>query len=245
MLSPRFRLAILCLLLGTAGTLVVLYEPQRLVTHGVPERLPHGEAVVAFTLAYGVCTAAFVPRPVLSVAAGALFGTQTGTVTAVVGTVLGSAIAFMLGRALGQDALRQLLRTRWLAAADRQLSRHGFRSMLLIRLMPGLPFAGCNYAAAVSRMTWPAFLSATAIGVTPNTIAYVVAGARAASPTSPAFLAAFAFIALSGAAGALVAWRKRAALRGAHAPPHVPLEKHGKPGQPGQQSAAPASSSQL
>jgi uncharacterized membrane protein YdjX (TVP38/TMEM64 family) len=222
----------LCLLLGTAGTLVVLYEPQRLVTHGVPGRLPRDEALVAFTLAYGLCTTAFVPRPVLSVAAGALFGGQAGTVAAVVGTVIGSAIAFMLGRVLGQEALRPLLRTRWLTAADHQLSRYGFRTMLLIRLMPGLPFAGCNYAAAVSRMTWPAFLAATTIGVAPNTAAYVVAGARAASPTSPAFLAAFAFIALSGLGGAFVAWRKRAALRGA-------------PAQAAQQPAASTTSTQV
>lgn len=213
LLSPRFRLAVLIALLGVAAGFVLLSKPQHLVTRSLPEDLPFGAAVTLFSVAYGLCTAAFVPRPVLNVAAGALFGAQAGTVAAVVGTVLGSAIAFGLGRALGQDALRPLLRARWLAAADRQLSRHGFRSMLVIRLLPGLPFAACNYAAAVSRMSWPAFLGATAVGVTPNTAAYVVAGSRAAAPTSPVFLAAFAFIALSGLGGALLAWRKRGSLR--------------------------------
>ncbi|MGH3309374.1 MAG: TVP38/TMEM64 family protein [Streptomyces sp.] len=215
LLSPRSRLALLLLLLCAAATSMLIYEPQRLVTHGLPEQLSGGVAGFLFTVAYGLCTAAFVPRPVLNVAAGALFGTQAGTVSAVIGTVIGSGIAFGLGRMLGQDALRPLLRARWLTAADRQLSRHGFRSMLVIRLLPGVPFAASNYGASVSRMSWTAFLTATALGSVPNTAAYVVAGSHATAPTSPVFLAAFGFIALSGLGGAVIAWRKRALLRGA------------------------------
>src|SRR5690606_13611634 len=130
------------------------------------------------------------------------------------GTVLGAGLAFCLGRALGQDALRPLLRGRWLKAADRQLSRHGFRSMLATRLFPGVPFAAANYCAAVSRMGLLPFLLATALGSIPNTAAYAVAGARASTPTSPAFLIALACIAVPGLVGAAVAWRKRRQLRG-------------------------------
>ncbi|MGW7516380.1 TVP38/TMEM64 family protein [Streptomyces sp. NPDC054796] len=215
LLSPRSRLALLLVLLCAAGASMLLYEPQRLLSQGWPAQLSGAAAVVLFAVAYGVCTAAFVPRPVLNLAAGALFGAQAGTVSATAGTVVGAGIAFGLGRVLGQDALRPLLRARWLTAADRQLSRHGFRSMLVIRLMPGVPFAASNYGAAVSRMSWLSFLSATAIGSIPNTAAYVVAGSRATAPTSPAFLAAFAFIALSGLGGAFYAWRKRGQLRAA------------------------------
>lgn len=214
LLSPRCRLAVLLALLTAAGISVLAYEPQRFVTDGLPAHLSGGLAGVMFTVAYGLCTAAFVPRPVLNVAAGALFGTQAGTAAAVAGTVVGSGIAFGLGRLLGQDALRPMLRRRWLKAADRQLSRHGFRSMLIVRLLPGVPFAASNYGAAVSRMGWTAFLTATALGVVPNTAAYVIAGSHAAAPTSPVFLAAFGFIALSGLGGAVLGWRKRALLRG-------------------------------
>ncbi len=162
-----------------------------------------------FTVAYGLCTAAFVPRPVLNIAAGALFGAPLGTAASLTGTVLGSAVAFGLGRLLGQDALRPLVRGRWLKAVDRQLSRHGFRSMLAVRLFPGLPFAAMNYCAAVSRMGWLPFLLATAVGSAPNTAAYVIAGSHATSPTSPVFLAAMAFIAVTGIAAVAVAWRRR------------------------------------
>ncbi|GHC33517.1 TVP38/TMEM64 family protein [Streptomyces cinnamoneus] len=213
LLSPWARLGLLVALLGGAVAAVVLCRPERLLAGGWPPQLSGGTAVVLFAVAYGLCTAAFVPRPVLNVAAGALFGAPLGTASAVAGTVLGAGIAFGLGRLLGQDALRPLLRGRWLQAADRQLSRHGFRSMLALRLFPAVPFAAANYCAAVSRMGWVPFLLATGLGSVPNTAAYVVAGSHAASPTSPVFLAATAFIALTGLAAVVVAWRRRPQLR--------------------------------
>ncbi|MGW1228006.1 TVP38/TMEM64 family protein [Streptomyces sp. NPDC001478] len=215
LLSPWSRFSLLVAVLVGAATTMLLLEPQRLLASGWPAQLSGGAAAVAlFALAYGVCTVAFVPRPLLNIAAGALFGAQSGLAAALAGTVLGAGISFMLGRVLGQDALRTLLRGRWMRAADGQLSRHGFRSMLALRLFPGVPFAAANYCAAVSRMGYPPFLIATGLGSIPNTAAYVIAGSEAASPTSPAFLAAMGFIVVTGAGGAVVAWRRRHRLGG-------------------------------
>ncbi|MGC0209491.1 TVP38/TMEM64 family protein [Streptomyces levis] len=212
-LSPWSRLSLLVTLLAGAACTMLLFEPQRLLTQGWPPQLSGAAAALVFAVAYGVCTVAFVPRPLLNLAGGALFGSQVGLGVALAGTVLGAGIAFCLGRALGQEALRPLLRGRWLKAADGQLSRHGFRSMLAVRLFPGVPFWAANYCASVSRMGLLPFLLATALGSIPNTAAYVVAGARASTPTSPAFLIALACIALPALAGVVVAWRKRHRLR--------------------------------
>ncbi|WP_433570786.1 TVP38/TMEM64 family protein [Streptomyces sp. CA-251247] len=209
LLSPWSRLSLLVLMLATAAALVLLYEPQRLLSGGFPAQLGGAAAVMLFGVAYGACTAAFVPRPLLNLAAGALFGSQAGLVSAIAGTVIGAGISFTLGRLLGQDALRPLVKGRWLKAADTQLSTHGFRSMLAIRLFPGVPFAAANYCAAVSRMGYVPFLLATGLGSIPNTAAYVVAGSRAGSPTSPVFLIAMGFIVVTGLGAAAVAWRKR------------------------------------
>ncbi|MFI9804142.1 TVP38/TMEM64 family protein [Streptomyces sp. NPDC052301] len=212
--SPYARLSLLLALLAGAAGSVLAFEPQRLLTQGWPPQLGGATAAVVFAVAYGLCTVAFVPRPLLNLAAGALFGSQLGLAAALAGTVLGAGVAFGLGRVLGQDALRPLLRGRWLQAADGQLSRHGFRSMLAARLFPGVPFWAANYCAAVSRMGWLPFLLATGLGSIPNTAAYAVAGARASAPTSPAFLVAMASIAVPALVGTVVAWRKRHHLSG-------------------------------
>lgn len=191
---------------------MLLYEPQQLLHEGWAVA-PGTLGVVLVMLGYAVCAAALLPRPVLNLAVGALLGAQSGLLSALAGTVLAAAASFGLGRLLGQEALRPLLRGRRSAAVDRVLSRHGFRSALVLRLVPGIPFAAVNYAAAVSRMSWRSFLGGTALGSIPNTAAYVIAGSQATTPSSPAFLIASGFVALSALATGLTAWRGRERLR--------------------------------
>lgn len=208
LLSPWARLALLVALLAGAAAAVLAWQPQHLLTHGLTQA-PGATAVVLFAVAYGLCTVAFVPRPLLNAAAGALYGIHAGLPAAIAGTVLGAGLAFLLGRLLGRDALRPFLRGRLVLSLDRQLSRHGFRSTLALRLFPGVPFAAANYAAAISRIRLLPFLTATAAGSAANTAAYVVAGSRASSPTSPVFLLALGFLGVTGVAAAMVARRTR------------------------------------
>ncbi|WP_340556097.1 TVP38/TMEM64 family protein [Streptomyces sp. GSL17-111] len=199
------RLGLLTVLLA-AGlyAATTLFDPRLLTEPGWAGHLPTALAVPAFVALHGVGSAVFVPRPVLTVAAGVLFGAATGTAAALAGTVLGAGLAFGLGRLLGQDALRPLLRGRRLAAGDRLLSRYGFRAVLVLRLLPGVPFAASNYAASVSRMSWTAILAGTAVGALPSTVAYALVGSRAADPTSPEFLAASAFLGVMGIAAVVL-----------------------------------------
>lgn len=209
LLSPWGRCALLVALLAAAAWSVMASGPEQLLHSGWPRQLSGVESALAFTAAYAVCTLAFVPKPVLNAAAGALFGITWGLGLAVLGTTAGAALAFVLGRALGRDALRSLLPARALAAMDRQLGAHGFRSVLLMRLVPGVPFAAGNYSAAVSGTRTVPFLTATALGVVPNTAVYVVAGSHAATPDSLAFKTALAAIGAMGVLSAAAVWRVR------------------------------------
>lgn len=212
-LSPWGRCALLVLVLAAAACSVLAWDPERLLASGWPKQVTGAGAALAFAVAYAVCTLAFVPKPLLNTAAGLLFGMHYGLPLAVLGTTLGAAAAFVLGRVLGRDALRSLLRTKAMTAMDRQLSRHGFRSVLLMRLVPGVPFAVANYSAAISRMRCSSFVTATALGVVPNTAAYVLAGSHAASPTSPVFVISMAAIGAMGVLSAATMWRVKRVKR--------------------------------
>lgn len=202
MLSPWARFTLLVVLLAASIAATLAWEPQRLLDR-TPRPSDHTlTAVLLFTVAYGLATVAFVPRPLLNAAAGAWYGIHAGFPAAIGGTVLGAGLAFLLGRSLGRDAVRPLLRGRFLLGLDRQLSGHGFRSILAMRLFPGVPFSAANYAAAVSRVRLTPFLVATAAGSAANTAAYVVAGSRATSPASPVFLLALGFLGVTAVAAA-------------------------------------------
>ncbi|GAA0671284.1 hypothetical protein GCM10010193_24400 [Kitasatospora atroaurantiaca] len=201
--APRLRLALLLAVLAAAAGSLLLWDPTQLLAAGAPGlwRLP------AFLAVYALATLAFVPKPALNAAAGLLLGVGQGLPLAVAGTTLGAVVAFGLGRALGRDALRPLLKARALAALDRRLTEQGFRSVLLLRLIPGIPFQAANYGAAFSGVRAAPFAAATALGVVPGTAAYVVAGASADSPGSPAFLVSASVIALMGALSLASLWR--------------------------------------
>ncbi|AXI76456.1 TVP38/TMEM64 family protein [Peterkaempfera bronchialis] len=236
LLPPRARLALLVLLLSAAACSLLLWSPQRLLSPGFTGLVPAPWAGPAFAVLFALSTLAFVPKPVLNAAAGALFGIHQGLALAVAGTTLGAALAFALGRGLGRDALRPLLRTKVLAALDRRLTHQGFRSVLLLRIIPGVPFAAANYGAAFSGVRPLVFLTATAVGVVPGTAAYVVAGASAASPTSPAFLLSAGLIVATGLFSTVSLWRAR--RRSTPRPAEPVPSRPGSRGARGQRSSA-------
>ncbi|GAA1158215.1 TVP38/TMEM64 family protein [Kitasatospora gansuensis] len=197
--SPWFRLGALLAVLAAAAGSLLLWSPTELLRDGVP--------IPVFLLVYAVATLAFVPKPALNGAAGAVLGTAQGVPVAVAATTLGALLGFWLGRALGRDAVRPLLRGKLAAALDRRLSEHGFRSMLLVRVVPGVPFQAANYAAAFSEVRVLPYTVATALGVAPGTAAYVIAGASAGQPSSPAFLISAAVIVLMCLFTLVSAWR--------------------------------------
>ncbi|MFE9423800.1 TVP38/TMEM64 family protein [Kitasatospora sp. NPDC006697] len=200
------RLALLLAVLAAAAGSAAFWDPRTLV-----DAVPAGWRAPAFVPLFALGTLAFLPKPALSVAAGLLFGARWGVPVAVAGTTLGAAVAFGLGRGLGRQALRPLLRGRALTALDRQLTERGFRSVLVLRLVPGVPFQAVNLGAALCGVRWPAYLAGTALGVLPATAAYAVAGASAGRPGSPAFLLSTAVILLAGAASLATLWRDRRA----------------------------------
>ncbi|WP_328971450.1 TVP38/TMEM64 family protein [Streptomyces sp. NBC_00239] len=185
---PLARLALLVALLAAAAGSLLLWSPQRLLSQGFTSASSEIWTAPAFVVVFALATLAFFPKPVLNAAAGVLFGIPEGLLLAVAGTTLGAVLAFGLGRSLGRDALRPLLKKKTLAVLDRRLTDQGFRSVMLLRIVPGIPFQAVNLAAAFSGVRLRPFVAATALGVLPGTAAYVIAGASASSPTSPAFL---------------------------------------------------------
>lgn len=149
---------------------------------------------------YALGAFAFVPKTALTAAVGALFGVGPGLLVAVAGTMLGALLGFVVGCLLGGDALRPVL-LRWgaLATLDQRLASRAFAGVLVMRLLPILPFAAVNLGVALSRVRWSQFALATLVGTLPANVAWVLAGASAVTPPSVGlWLPAVAGVALLG-----------------------------------------------
>ncbi|MFB6889089.1 TVP38/TMEM64 family protein [Kitasatospora sp. NPDC056327] len=186
--AARLRLVLLLVVLGAAAASLLLWSPTALLDGRLSGGTPWYWRSALFVTVYAIGTAAFFPRPALNAAAGLLLGVREGTVLAVVGTTLGAALAFELARRLGRDALRPHLRGRLLLALDRRFTEQGFRSVFLLRLLPGLPFQAGNFGAAFSGVRFLPFVTATTLGAAPLTAVYVTAAATAREPGSAGFL---------------------------------------------------------
>lgn len=155
---------------------------------------------VAFVLVYVVLTVLLVPGSIPTVAAGALFGPLWGSVLTILGATLGASAAFAIARRGGRDAVQRRLGAR-AHRLDCWLADHGFLAMVYARLIPLVPFNVANYAAGVSGVRPRAYVVATAVGIVPGTIAFVVLGSSLTDPRSSGFVASVgAIVALALAA---------------------------------------------
>ena len=126
-----------------------------------------------FLAAHTAASLLFVPRTLLAIVAGLLFGMGWGIVWAVSGSVAGAIAGFLLARYInsGQIDLRRL------GPVVGQVERGGWRAVAVLRLIPFMPHSIANYVLGLTRLSLGAYAFGSLLGQLPMTIAYVDLGA--------------------------------------------------------------------
>ena len=132
---------------------------------------------IALNIAFNLLT---LPAAIMPFVAGYVFGPVWGAIFNLIGATTGASIAFFVARTLGRDAIERRLGGR-LQAMDAKLAERGFPYMLLIRLLPVLPFNWVSYGAGVTGISFRTYVLATALGVSPLVAIYAFAGSAAAA----------------------------------------------------------------
>jgi phospholipase D1/2 len=117
------------------------------------------------------------PVTVLIIATGAAFGPVPGFFYALCGAAVSAVFAYGLGRLAGRDTVRRLAGSR-VGRVQRQISRHGFVSMLFARIIPLAPFVIVNLVAGAIQIRFRDFLLGTVIGMSPGIFTVVVLEAQ-------------------------------------------------------------------
>lgn len=130
-----------------------------------------------FTLVL-ISTAFFVPAAlVLSISGGFLFGVLPAVILIDVGMTAGATLAFLAARYVFGGWLQRTYGRR-LKAFNEEIGRHGPNYLIVLRVIPVMPFFAVNYLAAMTRMTLARFVVATLLGVLPGAFVYAYAGAQ-------------------------------------------------------------------
>ena len=150
-------------------------------------------------------------RPHRALAGGLLFGLVRGSLYTFLGAMLNCTFMFLLSRRFGrarvEGYIRQKLPAVWQARLRRAGGRQGFWLLVLLRLIPAVPYNLINYAFGLTGMGLSRYLLASAIGIIPGTLAFINIGDKALDPASPAFWAAVGLLVLLLAVTALLGRR--------------------------------------
>ncbi|MFD7655958.1 TVP38/TMEM64 family protein [Actinosynnema sp. NPDC059797] len=165
-------------------------------------------APLVFVAVCAAGSSVLVPKPVLSVLGGVVFGPWLGAGVVVAGVTLGALVGFALSRGLGRDAVRPAEGR--FARVDRVLERHGFAAVVALRLLPVVPFGLVNYTAGLTGVRVGSFAAGTALGVVPATLVYTATGASLTTMTTGGWLLAGAAVALPALVGFAVFRVRRA-----------------------------------
>ncbi|MCB2209539.1 TVP38/TMEM64 family protein [bacterium] len=148
-------------------------------------------APVAFILLYTISSPIPLMSTFISAAAGLLFGTFPGTLLAMFSATFSGFIPFFLSRSLGRDWVEKRIKSEQLQKAYAQSEgQGGFLFILLMRLIPILPWEVQNYIAGLTKVKIPAFIFGTLLGIIPGSFSLAFLGSSISDPTSWQFYAA-------------------------------------------------------
>ena len=172
--------ALVLILLGAITLALVLGTPDIGAMRSRVDAAGAWGPALFFTLYVGL---ALIPCPkaLLTAAGGAVFGLWAGAGLAWAAALVGAVISFGLGRLLGREAVDRLIRGR-VARVDALLADHGLSAVLIVRLVPLVPFIAVNYASGLSAVRFRHFVLGSAIGMVPGTLAYAALGAYGTNP---------------------------------------------------------------
>ncbi|HKA32599.1 MAG TPA: VTT domain-containing protein [Candidatus Binatia bacterium] len=142
------------------------------------ETLKHYPGVFFFVMGvYLVAGIVLFPMSILNVATILTFGPIEGNVYALAGWLLSGSMGYAVGRALGHDTLRKLVGPR-LDLLIHRAGRHGFLTVLTIRVLPIAPFTVGNLFIGSSGIRFRDFIAGSILGRIPGMILMTVAGVQ-------------------------------------------------------------------
>jgi uncharacterized membrane protein YdjX (TVP38/TMEM64 family) len=146
---------------------------------------------LAYAVIYVACAPIPFLAPLFSAVGGLLFGAVRGTLYILVIAAVSALVPFSLSRRLGRDWVEAKLKGKKLDEIYQQSEgSKGFTFVLLMRLIPILPWEVQNYVGGLTKVSVPTFIFATMLGIIPGSFSLAFLGAAATDPSSWQFYAA-------------------------------------------------------
>ena len=115
---------------------------------------------------FSLLPALFFPVAVLALAGGLLFGLWAGSIYTFLGAMINCTVMFWLARTVGYQKVKALVESKlsekWQNRLNAAAGREGFLLLIILRLIPAVPYNLINYAFGLTPMSYGAYLLASA-----------------------------------------------------------------------------------
>src|SRR5262245_11077835 len=122
----------------------------------------------------------FFPVTILNVATVLTFGPIQGNLYGLVGWLASAAMGYGVGRGVGKEIVKKVVRF-WGHRVLEPAERHGFLTVLTLRVFPVGPFTLVNFLIGAARIRFWEFFPASVIGRIPGVILLTLAGVQVES----------------------------------------------------------------
>ena len=156
-------------------SIAALREHRETLTTFVSERGP--TAVAAFIGIYALSTALSIPGgAILSIAGGFLFGGLFGGLYVIVGATIGATVLFIAAQSVLGDTLKARAGP-WLQKMRAGFQDNALSYLLVLRLIPLVPFFIVNLVPAFLGVRLSTFVLGTFFGIAPGALVFTFTGA--------------------------------------------------------------------
>ena len=130
---------------------------------------------LVFVIIYIASVVAALPGSVLTVAAGALFGSVMGVILVSIASTIGASLSFLIGRYFARDPVEKTLsKSDKFSRLDRLTEEHGDIMVAITRLVPIFPFNLLNYGFGLTKVPFWTYVFWSWLCMLPGTVLYVV-----------------------------------------------------------------------
>jgi uncharacterized membrane protein YdjX (TVP38/TMEM64 family) len=180
--SPWCAIGVSLLLMAVVLTVLIRFEFHEYVLSLLRWFDTHGAwAALMFILVMAVVVVLLLPGVLFTTGAGFVFGVVEGSIYVVSGTLLGAVTAFLLARHLfGLRARRFVMQRSRLRLLGDEATPHGWKIVLLTRLIPFFPGKISNYFFGLTPFSLRGYVGGSLLGFIPYSVHNVYLGSLVA-----------------------------------------------------------------
>ena len=118
----------------------------------------------------------FVPVTILAMAAGYVFGILPAAIYTFIGAFINSTITYFIGKYVAYDLINDIANEKYKDVYDKLKEKtrgqEGFIFMLIVRLLPFVPYTFLNYMSGVVGYNYFVFITSSMLGILPGIFIY-------------------------------------------------------------------------